>query len=77
MGQQALIGTDEKGWTTDRERENSNAKTLFHKDCSLGLVKDLSNERLGEREGERESEREGRRGRMWGYKLKITLAVVL
>ena len=26
-----------------RERENSNSKTLFYKDCSLGLVKNLSN----------------------------------
>ena len=27
----------------ERERENSNVKTLFYKDCSLGLVKNLSN----------------------------------
>ena len=27
----------------ERERENSNSKTLFYKDCSLGLVKNLSN----------------------------------
>ena len=26
-----------------RERENSNSKTLFYKDCSLGSVKNLSN----------------------------------
>ena len=26
-----------------RESENSNSKTLFYKDCSLGLVKSLSN----------------------------------
>ena len=26
-----------------RKRENSNSKTLFDKDCSLGLVKNLSN----------------------------------
>ena len=25
------------------ERENSNSKTLFYKDCSLGSVKNLSN----------------------------------
>ena len=25
------------------ERENSNLKTLFYKDCSLGSVKDVSN----------------------------------
>ena len=25
------------------KRENSNSKTLFYKDCSLGLVKTLSN----------------------------------
>ena len=29
------------GW--ERERENSNSKTLFYKDCSLGSVKNLSN----------------------------------
>ena len=29
----------EKEW----ERENLNSKTLFYKACSLGLVKDLSN----------------------------------
>ena len=27
----------------ERERENSNSKTLFYKDCSLGSVKNLSN----------------------------------
>ena len=26
-----------------RERENSNSKTLFYKDCSLGSVKNLPN----------------------------------
>ena len=26
----------------ERERENSNSKTLFYKDCSLGSVKNLS-----------------------------------
>ena len=26
-----------------REREDSNSKTLFDKDCSLGSVKNLSN----------------------------------
>ena len=48
------------------ERANSNSKTLFNKDCSLGSVKNLSNEREREREreregegGEREREREG------------------
>ena len=28
---------------TNRERENSNSKTLFYKDCSLGSVKNLTN----------------------------------
>ena len=28
---------------TDRQTENSNSKTLFYKDCSLGSVKKLSN----------------------------------
>ena len=28
---------------TEGERENSNSKTLFYKDCSLGSVKTLSN----------------------------------
>ena len=27
----------------ERERENSNSKTLFYKDCSLGSFKNLSN----------------------------------
>ena len=36
----------------ERERENSNSETLFYKDCSLGSVKNLSN---NERERERES----------------------
>ena len=27
----------------ERERESSNVKTLFYKDCSLGLVKNQSN----------------------------------
>ena len=27
----------------DRQRENSNSKTLFYEDCSLGSVKNLSN----------------------------------
>ena len=27
----------------ERERENSNSKTFFYKDCSLGSVKNLSN----------------------------------
>ena len=27
----------------ERERENSNSKTLFYKDCCLGSVKNLSN----------------------------------
>ena len=27
----------------EEERENSNSKTLFYKDCSLGSVKNLSN----------------------------------
>ena len=26
----------------ERERENSNSKTLFYKDCSLGSVKNLT-----------------------------------
>ena len=28
----------------ERERENSNSKTLFYKDCSLGSVKNLSDD---------------------------------
>ena len=28
---------------SERERENSNSKILFYKDCSLGSVKNLSN----------------------------------
>ena len=36
----------------ERERENSNSKTLFYKDCSLGSVKNLFN---NEREREREN----------------------
>ena len=27
----------------ERDRKNSNSKTLFYKDCSLGSVKNLSN----------------------------------
>ena len=27
----------------ERENSNSNSKTLFYKDCSLGSVKNLSN----------------------------------
>ena len=30
-------------WGGQRERENSNSKTLFYKDCGLGSVKNLSN----------------------------------
>ena len=50
-----------------RERENSNSKTLFYKDCSLGSVKNpttsptdkqISRERERERKRERERERE-------------------
>ena len=37
--------TSEEGYSyiVMRERENSNLKTLFYKDCSLGSVKNLSN----------------------------------
>ena len=28
---------------TERDRENSNSENLFYKDCSLGSVKNLSN----------------------------------
>ena len=31
------------GEQRERERENSNSKTLFYKDCSLGSIKNLSN----------------------------------
>ena len=34
---------EEKGGEGERERENSNLKILFYKDCSLGSVKNLSN----------------------------------
>ena len=33
-------GERERDWERERERENS--KTLFHKDCSLGSVKNLT-----------------------------------
>ena len=35
----------ERIWEVEcgRERENSNSKTLFYKDCSLGSLKNLSN----------------------------------
>ena len=38
-------GGERRRETKVRERENlnSNSKTLFYKDCSLGLVKNLSN----------------------------------
>ena len=36
-------GTEGEGARSRREGEgNSNSKTLFYKDCSLGLVKNLS-----------------------------------
>ena len=35
--------TGERERERERERENSNLKTLFYKDCSLGSVKNLSN----------------------------------
>ena len=34
---------EEGGGGGGRERENSNSQTLFYKDCSLGSVKNLSN----------------------------------
>ena len=45
---------------TDRQtdRENSNLKTLFYKDCSLGSVKDLSNSERERGGGSEERERE-------------------
>ena len=36
-------GERERWRGRERERENSNWKTLFYKDCSLGSVKNLSN----------------------------------
>ena len=33
----------ERDRQTDRDRENSNSKTLFYKDCVLGSVKNMSN----------------------------------
>ena len=42
----------------ERERESSNSKTLFYKDCSLASVKNLSNNRVRERERGRGKERE-------------------
>ena len=44
-GRQGERGGDTGGerGRRDRERENSNSKTLFYKDCSLGSVKTLSN----------------------------------
>ena len=42
----------------ERERENSNSKTLFYKECSLGSVKNLTASPC-ETERERERERTG------------------
>ena len=41
MGERGEGGEGER--ESLRESENSNSKTLFYKDCSFGLVKNLSN----------------------------------
>ena len=38
-----LMVLRERETETETERENSNSKTLFYKDCSLGSVKNQSN----------------------------------
>ena len=49
-------GGGARGSLVGRERENSNSKTLFYKDCSLGLVKNLSRW-MGERQRQKDRER--------------------
>ena len=49
---------------TETERENSNSKTIFYKGCSLGSVKNLSNNySLLERERQRQRQRQTDRQR--------------
>ena len=60
----------------DEERENTNSKALFYKDCSLGLVKNLSNllnytderERETDRQTDRDRDRENSNSKTLFYK---------
>ena len=41
--QNVATGRGRRRRSGERERERENSKTLFYKDCSLGSVKNLSN----------------------------------
>ena len=43
LAERASERASERERERERERENSNTKTLFYKDCGLGVVKNLSN----------------------------------